>query len=281
MRSIILCASLLVSSSFFAQKTYSSNDYFNLLNASAFSEKNIYVSNSMNYGEYGNKTSIYNYFSIKYRINKFSFGISHEFNQFALYKSTCTAFQIGYPKKLNDHIILNSGLRCNVKQDNAINNIDPSQFTNNWNPNYFMLDFGLSLQSENWHIGIGGNNLNRPMRTINPIKYRTPYFLAFNASYRIILDSLQHFSITHSLNYELDVINHNETLFASMQMNVYQHSFGVFSIIDNNFGAFYQYNFKKKYSIGASFNSNKVYYDHPKQWDLMLRVSFCIDSKEE
>jgi hypothetical protein len=281
MRKVIFLLSILVSSSFVAQKSYSSNDYFNLLNASAFSEKKIYLSNSANYGKYGNQTSFYNYLSFKYKLNNLSFGISHEFNQFALYKSSCTALQIGYPKKLNQHITLNTGLRCNVKQDNAINNIDPSQFTNDWNPNYFMLDFGFSLQSENWHIGIGGNNLNRPMRTINPIKYRTPYFLTFNASHRTILDSLHHFSITHSLNYELDVINHYETLFASMQMNVYQHSFGVFSLIDNNFGAFYQYNFKKKYSIGASFDSNKVYYTNPKQWDLMLRVSYSIDSKEE
>jgi hypothetical protein len=280
MRSIILFFSILISSSFFAQKTYSSNDYFNLLNASAFSEKKIYLSNSANYGKSGNQTNFYNYLSFKYKLNNLSFGISHEFNQFALYKSTCTALQIGYPKKLNDHIILNSGFRCNVKQDNAINNLDPSQFNDNWNPNYFMLDFGFSLQSENWNIGIAGNNLNRPMRTINPIKYRTPYFLTFNGSYRIILDSLHNFSITHSLSYELDVINHYKTLFASMQFKFYQHSFGIFSLIQNNLGAFYEYNLKKKYSIGASFNSSKIYNFNPKQWDLMLRVSYCIDAKE-
>lgn len=263
-----------------SQRSYSSDDYFNLLNASAFSEKKLFISNSINYGSIGQYRSIYNDVNVKYNTGILSLGISHQFQQFAAFKSSSSAFQIGYPLHLDDNITLNSGVRCVLKQDNALTNSDISSVKNTWNPYYLMLDFGLALQSDKWYIGIGGNNLNRPFRTIDTLHYRTPYLLSLNGSYHLKLDSLEYYSFTPSFGFEYDVINRYQYLFLSLQLKVFQHVFGICSFDDHHVGTYYEYHFKKHVNLGISFQKNQGSYVEPKQWNLMLRMCYFMKSNK-
>ncbi|MFZ9587156.1 MAG: hypothetical protein ACO29U_06110 [Crocinitomicaceae bacterium] len=286
MRSIILFSFLFISSRFFAQFTYTVDDYFNASNPSAFAEKKVFTSNTAMYSKMEIIENYNNFFSIKQRIGAFSLGINNQFHQLSEWKTVSNSFNAAYSVRINRFITMNAGMGISTRRDNFTfldSAIPPIHYFTLWNPTSYGINIGMSLVSKKWTFGLAGNNLNRPEITTYPYTYKSPLTIAANASYRFDLDSAKHFSLTPSLFYRMDVNNHYNDFFLNLQFKAFQHSTGLFSTLNNNLGIFYQYQFKNNLSIGASASSNysllssniyNTYY-----LTGMLRLSYSIPTK--
>ena len=285
MRSILLCSFLLISSRFFAQFTYSMDDYFNASNPSAFAEKKLYTSNTSMYSRFGMIHNYYNFFSLKQQVGSFSFGLNNGFSQQSVWKVVSSTLNVAYSAKINRNLTLNSGIGLNMHRDNMNFGeclTPPISFSNLWNPASFNLNIGLSLVSKKWTFGLSGGNLNRSEITNYPYVYRTPISIATNASYRFDLDSAKHLSLTPSLFYRMDE-NQFREIFFNLTFKAHQHSTGFFSTLNHNIGIFYQYRFKNNLSIGASVNNNYSLLSSnmfkTNYLSGMLRLSYAISPK--
>ena len=258
MRSILFFSFLLISSSFFAQSTYSVDDYFNASNPSAFAEKKVYTSNTSMYANIGTTSNYNNFFSFKQQVGSFSLGVNNDFNQLSDWKVISSSLNAAYSAKINRNLTLNSGLGLSMRRDNIpyIECLTPpvSDYTF-WNPASYSLNAGMSLVSKKWTIGLSGINLNRSEIKHYPYVSRSSASIAANASYRFDLDSAKHLSLTPSLFYRMDENQFHE-IFFNLTFKAYQHSTGFFSTLNHNIGIFYQYRFKNNLSIGASVNNN-------------------------
>jgi hypothetical protein len=258
MRSTILFFFLSVSSPYFAQSTYSMDDYFNASNPSAFAEKKVYTSNTSMYSKIGTTSNFINFFSLKQQVGSFSFGVNNEFNQLSNWIVISSTLNAAYSAKINRNLTLNSGLGLGMRRDNIpyIECLTPpvSDYTF-WNPASYSLNAGMSLVSKKWTIGLSGINLNRAEIKHYPYVSRSSASIAANASYRFDLDSAKHLSLTPSLFYRMDENQFHE-IFFNLTFKAYQHSTGFFSTLNHNIGIFYQYRFKNNLSIGASVNNN-------------------------
>lgn len=286
MRSIILCASLLVSSRFFAQFTYSVDDYFNASNPSAFAEKKLYTSNTGMYSKIGSMDNIHNFFSIKQQVGSFSFGVNNNFNQMSDWKTIANSFSAAYTFKINRNLTLNSGLGLSTRRDNLTfidSSTPPINYFTLWNPTSYSLNIGFSLVSKKWAFGLAANNLNRAEIINYPYAYLSPITIATNASYRFDLDSAKHFSLTPSLFYQRYLNINSNDFFFNLSFKAYQHSTGLFSTLNNNIGVFYQYNFKNNLSMGASISNNYSLLSsnmfEANYLTGMLRLSYTISPK--
>jgi hypothetical protein len=258
MRSIILFFFISVASPYFAQSTYSMDDYFNANNPSAFAEKKLYLSNTSMYSRFGMIPNYFNFFSLKQQVGSFSLGLNNGFSQWSDWKVVSNTINAAYSFKINRNLILNSGLGLNSRRDNMTfidSTTPPIDYYTLWNPTSYNVNMGISLVSKKWTFGLAANNLNRAEITNYPYVYRTPVSIATNASYRFDLDSAKHFSLTPSLFYRLDENKFRE-LFFNLTFKAYQHRTGFFSTLNHNIGIFYQYQFKNNLSIGASLNNN-------------------------
>ena len=285
MRSILFFSFLLISSSFFAQSTYSVDDYFNASNPSAFAEKKVYTSNTSMYANIGTTSNYNNFFSFKQQVGSFSLGVNNDFNQLSDWKVISSSLNAAYSAKINRNLTLNSGLGLSMRRDN-IPYIEcltpPVSYYTFWNPASYSFNAGMSLVSKKWTIGLSGINLNRSEIKHYPYISRSSASIAANASYRFDLDSAKHFSLTPSLFYRLDENQFHE-IFFNLTFKAYQHSTGFFSTLNHNIGIFYQYRFKNNLSIGASMNNNYSLLSSNifKQNYLsgMLRLSYAISPK--
>jgi len=286
MRSIILYTFLLVSSRFYAQFTYSMDDYFNASNPSAFAEKKVYTSNTSMYAKIGTTDKLNNFVSLKQQIRSFSIGLNNDYSQWSDWKVITSTLNAAYSLKINRNLTLNSGLGLSMRRDN-MNYGDcgtpPFSYFTLWNPASYSVNVGVSLVSKKWTFGLAGSNLNRSEITNYPYTYRSSFSISTNASYRFDLDSAKHFSLTPSLFYRRDVDNNFDDFFFNLTIKAYQHRTGFFSTLNHNIGIFYQYNFKNNLSIGASVNNN---YDmlssnmfETNYLSGMLRLSYALSSK--
>lgn len=285
MRSIILCFFLSVASPYFAQSTYSMDDYFNASNPSAFAEKKLYTSNTSMYSRFGMIPNYFNFFSLKQQVGSFSFGLNNGFSQWSDWKVISNTLNAAYSMKINRNLTLNSGLGINARRDNMTfidSTTPPIDYYTLWNPTSYSVNIGLSLVSKKWTIGLAGNNLNGVKTTTYPYTYELPSSIAANASYRFDLDSAKHFSLTPSLFYRIDEDQFHE-IFFNLTFKAYQHSTGFFSTLNHNIGIFYQYNFKNNLSIGASISNNYSLLSsnmfETNYLTGMLRLSYAISSK--
>ena len=259
MRSIILFLFLSLVSPYFAQSTYSMDDYFNASNPSAFAEKKLYTSNTSMYSRFGMIPNYYNFFSLKQQVGSFSFGLNNGFSQWSDWKVNTNTLNAAYSFKINRNLTLNSGLGLSMRRDN-MTYIDspnpPIDYFTLWNPASYSLSIGASLVSKKWTFGLAGNNLNRAEIITYPYTYKSSMTIAANASYRFDLDSAKHFSLTPALFYRRGINDQFDDFFFNLTFNAYQHSTGFFSTLNHNIGIFYQYRFKNNLSIGASVNNN-------------------------
>jgi hypothetical protein len=279
MRSIILCFFLSVASPYFAQSTYSMDDYFNASNPSAFAEKKLYLSNTSMYSKIGTTSNFINFFSLKQQVGSFSLGLNNEFSQWFEWKTISTTFNAAYSAKINRNLTLNSGLGLSMRRDNMT---FMESFTM-WNPASYCVNIGASLVGKKWSFGLAGNNLNRAEITTYPYTYKSSMTIAANASYRFDLDSAKHFSLTPALFYRRGVNDQFHDFFFNLTFKAYQHSTGFFSTLNHNIGIFYQYNFKNNLSIGASISNNYSLLSsnmfETNYLTGMLRLSYAISSK--
>ena len=286
MRSILLFFFLSIMSPFFAQSTYSTDDYFNASNPSAFAEKKLYTSNTSMYSKIGWTSNYYNFFSFKQQVGSFSFGLNNGFSQWSDWKVVSNTLNAAYSVKINRNLTLNSGLGISTRRDN-LTFIDsatpPIGYFTLWNPPSYDVNVGMSLVSKKWIFGLAANNLNRSEITIYPYTYQSSFSIATNASYRFDLDSAKHFSLTPSLFYRRDVDNNFNDFFFNFTFKAYQHSTGFCSTLHHNIGIFYQYRFKNNLSIGASVNNNYSLLSsnmfETNYLTGMLRLSFYLPSK--
>ena len=285
MRCIFLCFFLSVASPYFAQSTYSVDDYFNASNPSAFAEKKLYTSNTSMYSRFGMIPNYFNFFSLKQQVGSFSFGLNNGFSQWSDWKVISNTLNAAYSMKINRNLTLNSGLGINARRDNMTfidSTTPPIDYYTLWNPTSYSVNIGLSLVSKKWTIGLAGNNLNGVKTTTYPYTYELPSSIAANASYRFDLDSAKHFSLTPSLFYRMDEDQFHE-IFFNLTFKAYQHSTGFFSTLNHNIGIFYQYNFKNNLSIGASISNNYSLLSsnmfETNYLTGMLRLSYAISSK--
>lgn len=157
MRSIILFFFVSVASPYFAQSTYSMDDYFNANNPSAFAEKKLYLSNTSMYSKIGTTSNFINFFSLKQQVGSFSFGLNNGYSQQSVWKVVSSTLNASYSAKINRNLTLNSGIGLNMHRDN-MNFGDcltpPISFFNLWNPASFNLNIGLSLVSKKWTFGL-------------------------------------------------------------------------------------------------------------------------------
>jgi hypothetical protein len=285
MRSIILCFFLSIVSPYFAQSTYSVDDYFNASNPSAFAEKKVYTSNTSMYSRFGMIPNYFNFFSLKQQVGSFSFGLNNGFSQWSDWKVISNTINAAYSFKINRNLTLNTGLGLNARRDNMTfidSTTPPIDYYTLWNPASYNVNMGISLVSKKWTFGLAGNNLNRAKITYYPYTSQSSMSIAANASYRFDLDSAKHFSITPALFYRLDEDQFRE-IFFNLTFKAYQHRTGFFSTLNHNIGIFYQYQFKNNLSIGASMNNNYSLLSSNifKQNYLsgMLRLSYAIFPK--
>ena len=259
MRSIILFFFISVASPYFAQSTYSMDDYFNANNPSAFAEKKLYLSNTSMYSRFGMIPNYFNFFSLKQQVGSFSLGLNNGFSQWSDWKVVSNTINAAYSFKINRNLTLNSGLGLNSRRDNMTfidSTTPPIDYYTLWNPTSYNVNMGISLVSKKWTFGLAANNLNRAEIRNYPYSYQSPVTIATNASYRFDLDSAKHFSLTPSLFYRRDVDNNFDDFFFNLTFKAYQHRTGFFSTLNHNIGIFYQYQFKNNLSIGASVNNN-------------------------
>jgi hypothetical protein len=259
MRSIILFFFISVASPYFAQSTYSMDDYFNANNPSAFAEKKLYLSNTSMYSRFGMIPNYFNFFSLKQQVGSFSLGFNNGFSQWSDWKVVSNTINAAYSFKFNRNLTLNSGLGLNSRRDNMTfidSTTPPIDYYTLWNPTSYNVNMGISLVSKKWTFGLAANNLNRAEIRNYPYSYQSPVTIATNASYRFDLDSAKHFSLTPSLFYRRDVDNNFDDFFFNLTFKAYQHRTGFFSTLNHNIGIFYQYQFKNNLSIGASVNNN-------------------------
>jgi len=259
MRSIILFFFISVASPYFAQSTYSMDDYFNANNPSAFAEKKLYLSNTSMYSRFGMIPNYFNFFSLKQQVGSFSLGFNNGFSQWSDWKVVSNTINAAYSFKFNRNLTLNSGLGLNSRRDNMTfidSTTPPIDYYTLWNPTSYNVNMGISLVSKKWTFGLAANNLNRAEIRNYPYSYQSPVTIATNASYRFDLDSAKHFSLTPSLFYRRDVDNNFDDFFFNLTFKAYQHRTGFFSTLNHNIGIFYQYNFKNNLSIGASISNN-------------------------
>jgi hypothetical protein len=279
MRSIILCFFLSAASPYFAQSTYSMDDYFNASNPSAFAEKKLFLSNTSMYSKIGTTSNFINFFSLKQQVGSFSFGLNNEYSQWFEWKTISTTFNAAYSAKINRNLTLNSGIGLNMRRDNMT---FMESFTM-WNPASYCVNIGASLVGKKWTFGLAANNVNRAEITTYPYTYKSSMTIAANASYRFDLDSAKHFSLTPALFYRRGVNDQFDDFFFNLTFKAYQHSTGFFSTLNHNIGIFYQYRFKNNLSIGASMNNNYSLLSSNifKQNYLsgMLRLSYAISPK--
>ncbi len=285
MRSILLFFFLSIMSPYFAQSTYSMDDYFNASNPSAFAEKKLYTSNTSMYSRFGMIPNYYNFFSLKQQVGSFSFGMNNGFSQWSDWKVISNTLNAAYSVKINRNLTLNSGLGLSMRRDNMTfidSTTPPIDYFTLWNPTSYSLNLGMSLVSKKWTFGLAANNVNRPEITTYPYTYKSSMSIAANASYRFDLDSAKHFSLTPSLFYRLNEDQFHDFFF-NLTFKAYQHSTGFFSTLNHNIGIFYQYRFKNNLSIGASMNNNYSLLSSNmfKQNYLsgMLRLSYAISRK--
>ena len=285
MRSFLLFYFLFALSPFFAQSTYSMDDYFNASNPSAFAEKKVYTSNTSMYSRFGMIPNYYNFFSLKQQVGSFSFGLNNGFSQWSDWKVVSNTLNAAYSVKINRKLTLNSGLGLSMRRDNMTfidSATPPIDYFTLWNPTSYSVNIGMSLVSKKWTFGLAANNINRAEITSYPYTYKTSMSIAANASYRFDLDSAKHFSLTPSLFYRLNDKQFHEFFF-NLTFKAYQHRTGFFSTLNHNIGIFYQYNFKNNLSIGASVNNNYSFLSSNmfKQNYLsgMLRLSYAISPK--
>jgi len=286
MRTILLFSFLLISSRFFAQFTYSMDDYFNASNPSAFAERKVNLSNTSMLANIETTPNYNNFFSFKQQVGSFSLGVNNEFNQLSDWKVISSTLNAAYSAKINRNLTLNSGLGLSMRRDN-IPYIEcltpPVSSIILWNPASYSLNLGLSLIGEKWTFGLAANNLNRAEIKRYPYTYHSAVSISTNASYRFDLDSSKHFSLTPSLFYRRDVDNNFDDFFFNLTFKAYQHRTGFFSTLYHNIGIFYQYNFKNNLSIGASISNNYSLLSsnmfETKYLTGMLRLSYALSSK--
>jgi len=286
MRSIILFFFISVASPYFAQSTYSMDDYFNANNPSAFAEKKLYLSNTSMYSRFGMIPNYFNFFSLKQQVGSFSLGLNNGFSQWSDWMVVSNTINAAYSFKINRNLTLNSGLGLNSRRDNMTfmdSTTPPIDYYTLWNPTSYNANMGISLVSKKWTFGLAANNVNRAEIITFPYTYKSSMSIAANASYRFDLDSAKHFSLTPSLFYRKGVNDQSNVFFFNLTFKAYQHSTGFFSTLNNNIGIFYQYRFKNNLSIGASMNNNYSLLSSNifKQNYLsgMLRLSYAISPK--
>ena len=286
MRSIILCFFLSIVSPYFAQSTYSVDDYFNASNPSAFAEKKLYTSNTSMYSRFGMIPNYFNFFSLKQQVGSFSLGLNNGFSQLSDWKVVSNTINAAYSFKINRNLTLNTGLGLNARRDNMTfmdSTTPPIDYYTLWNPASYNVNMGISLVSKKWTFGLAANNVNRAEITTYPYTYKSSMKIAANASYRFDLDSAKHFSLTPALFYRRGVNDQFDDFFFNLTFKAYQHSTGFFSTLNHNIGIFYQYRFKNNLSIGASMNNNYSLLSSNifKQNYLsgMLRLSYAISPK--
>ena len=259
MRFFILFSFLLSFSRFFAQFTYTVDDYFNASNPSSFAEKKVFTSNTTIYSKIGMSENFNNFFSIKQRIGAFSIGINNQFNQLSEWKIVSNTFNAAYSVKVDRSITMNAGIGISTRRDNLTFmdcTTPPIDYFTLWNPPSYGLNIGMSLVSKKWTFGLAGNNLNRPEIMTYPYTFKSPLTITANASYRFDLDSAKHYALTPSLFYRMDVNNHYNDFFFNLTFKAFQHSTGLFSTLNHTFGGFYNYSFKNNLLIGAAVSSN-------------------------
>jgi hypothetical protein len=285
MRSIILFFFISLASPYFAQSTYSMDDYFNANNPSAFAEKKLYLSNTSMYAKIGTTDKLNNFVSLKQQIRSFSIGLINDYSQWSDWKVISNTINAAYSFKINRNLTLNTGLGLNARRDNMTfmdSTTPPIDYYTLWNPASCNVNMGISLVSKKWTFGLAGNNLNRAEITYYPYTSQSSMSIAANASYRFDLDSAKHFSITPALFYRLDENKFRE-LFFNLTFKAYQHRTGFFSTLNHNIGIFYQYQFKNNFSIGASVNNNYNLLSsnsvHQNYLSGMLRLSYAISPK--
>jgi len=283
---IFLCFFLSVASPYFAQSTYSMDDYFNANNPSAFAEKKLYLSNTSMYSRFGMIPNYFNFFSLKQQVGSFSLGLNNGFSQWSDWMVVSNTINAAYSFKINRNLTLNSGLGLNSRRDNMTfmdSTTPPIDYYTLWNPTSYNANMGISLVSKKWTFGLAANNVNRAEIITFPYTYKSSMSIAANASYRFDLDSAKHFSLTPSLFYRKGVNDQSNDFFFNLTFKAYQHSTGFFSTLNNNIGIFYQYRFKNNLSIGASMNNNYSLLSSNifKQNYLsgMLRLSYAISPK--
>jgi hypothetical protein len=286
MRTFVFFTFLLVSSRFFAQFTYSMDDYFNASNPSAFAEKKVYASNTSMYFKIGTTPNFRNFVSLKQQVGRISLGLNNEYSQWFEWKTISTTFNAAYSAKINRNLTLNSGIGVSMRRDNLTftdNTAAPIESFTLWNPASYCLNVGTSLVSKKWTVGLAGNNLNRMELLTYPYTYQSSMTIAANASYRFDLDSAKHFALTPALYYLRGVNNHSNDFFFNLTFKAYQHRTGFFSTLNHNIGIFYQYNFKNNFSIGASVNNNYNLLSsnsvNQNYLSGMLRLSYALSSK--
>jgi hypothetical protein len=285
MRSIILCFFLSIVSPYFAQSTYSVDDYFNASNPSAFAEKKLYISNTSMYSRFGMIPNYFNFFSLKQQVGSFSFGLNNGFSQWSDWKVISNTINAAYSFKINRNLTLNTGLGINARRDNMTfidSTTPPIDYYTLWNPTSYNVNLGISLVSKKWTFGLAGNNLNRAEITYYPYTSKSSMSIAANASYRFDLDSAKQFSLTPALFYRMDENQFHE-IFFNLTFKAYQHRTGFFSTLNHNIGIFYQYQFKNNLSIGASVNNNysllSSNMSNQNYLSGMLRLSYAIFPK--
>ena len=286
MRSIILFLFLSLVSPYFAQSTYSMDDYFNASNPSAFAEKKVYTSNTSMYSRMQNTPNLSNFIALKQQVGSFSFGLNNEFSQWFEWKTISTTFNAAYSAKINRKLTLNTGLGLSMRRDNLTftdNTAPPIESFTLWNPASYCLNVGVSLVSKKWTFGLAGNNLNRMELVTYPYTYKSSMTISANASYRFDLDSAKHFSLTPALFYRKGVNDQSNDFFFNLTFKAYQHSTGFCSTLNHNIGIFYQYRFKNNLSIGASVNNNYSLLSsnmfETNYLSGMLRLSYALSSK--
>lgn len=286
MRSIILFLFLSLVSPYFAQSTYSMDDYFNAFNPSAFAEKKLYSSNTSMYSRMQNTPNLSNFIALKQQVGSFSFGLNNEFSQWFEWKTISTTFNAAYSAKINRKLTLNSGLGLSMRRDNLTftdNTAPPIESFTLWNPASYCLNVGVSLVSKKWTFGLAGNNLNRMELITYPYTYKSSMTISANVSYRFDLDSAKHFSLTPALFYRKGVNDQSNDFFFNLTFKAYQHSTGFCSTLNHNIGIFYQYRFKNNLSIGASVNNNYSLLSsnmfETNYLSGMLRLSYALSSK--
>ncbi|MBP5996297.1 MAG: hypothetical protein KA736_11410 [Crocinitomicaceae bacterium] len=286
MRSIILFLFLSLVSPYFAQSTYSMDDYFNASNPSAFAEKKVYTSNTSMYSRMQNTPNLSNFIALKQQVGSFSFGLNNEFSQWFEWKTISTTFNAAYSAKINRKLTLNTGLGLSMRRDNLTftdNTAPPIESFTLWNPASYCLNVGVSLVSKKWTFGLAGNNLNRMELVTYPYTYKSSMTISANASYRFDLDSAKHFSLTPALFYRKGVNDQSNDFFFNLTFKAYQHSTGFCSTLNHNIGIFYQYHFKNNLTLGASVNNNYSLLSSniftQNYLSGMLRLSYALSSK--
>lgn len=286
MRSIILFLFLSLVSPYFAQSTYSMDDYFNASNPSAFAEKKVYTSNTSMYSRMQNTPNLSNFIALKQQVGSFSFGLNNEFSQWFEWKTISTTFNAAYSAKINRKLTLNTGLGLSMRRDNLTftdNTAPPIESFTLWNPASYCLNVGVSLVSKKWTFGLAGNDLNRMELVTYPYTYKSSMTISANASYRFDLDSAKHFSLTPALFYRKGVNDQSNDFFFNLTFKAYQHSTGFCSTLNHNIGIFYQYHFKNNLTLGASVNNNYSLLSSniftQNYLSGMLRLSYALSSK--